>query len=111
MKENEDKIHFERIIAAIDRIENHLRGFKLEGFKNDKKTYDAVLMQLVNIGEMVNRLSDNFREEHSDFPWHEAVGMRNQITHGYFEIDAEEIWQTAKQDLPELRIKIEKILK
>ena len=110
MKEKEDKIHLERIIEAVDRVEYHLLGFKFDMFERNKTRYDAVLMQLVNIGELVNRLSENFREEHADFPWHEAVGMRNQIAHGYFEIDAKEVWKTAKKDLPKLKKQIKKLL-
>ena len=110
MKENKDKIHLERIVEAIDRAENHLLGFKFDYFERDKKTYDAVLMQLVNIGEMVNRLSDSFRKKHGDFPWHEVVGMRNQIAHGYFEIDAKEVWNTAQKDLPKLKKQIQKLI-
>lgn len=110
MKYNEDKIHLERIVEAIDRAEYHLAGLKFDDFKGDKTRYDAVLMQMVNIGEMVNRLSESFREEHSDFPWHEATGMRNQIAHGYFEIESKEIWDTAKKDLPKLKKQIIKLL-
>jgi len=110
MKIKDDKIQLERIVECIDQIEVHLLGFNFEMFEREKKTYDAVLMQLVNIGEIVNRLSEDFQEEHSDFPWHEAVGMRNQIAHGYFEIDAKEIWKTAKHDLPKLKEQIKKLL-
>jgi len=110
MNENRDKIHLERIIKAIERVEYHLAGFKFDYFERDDKTYDAVLMQLINIGEMVSRLSDSFREKHSDFPWHEAVGMRNQIAHGYFEIDAKEVWNTAQKDLPKLKKQIKKLI-
>lgn len=110
MKKKEDKIYLERIIEAIDQAEEHLLGFNFRMFEYEKKTYDAVLMQLVNIGEMVNRLSEDFREGHSNFPWQEAVGMRNQIAHGYFDIDVKEVWKTATKDLPILKEQIKKLL-
>jgi uncharacterized protein with HEPN domain len=110
MRENKDKIHLERILEAIDRIEFHLLGFEFDYFKNDKTRYDAVLMQLVNIGETVNQLSDKFQEKHNDFPWYEIIGMRNQIAHGYFNIDPKEIWKTVKNDLPTLKKQIKLIL-
>lgn len=67
-------------------------------------------MQLVNIGEMVNRLSEQFREKHSSFLWHQIIGMRNQIAHGYFEIKASEVWETTINDVPELKKQIKAIL-
>lgn len=111
MENSKDRIHLERIIESIERINGHLLGFEFTYFEKDNKTYDAVLMQLVNIGEMVNRLSNGFSEKYyNDLPWHQIVGMRNQIAHGYFEIDPKEVWNTVKKDLPELKRQIKKIL-
>lgn len=60
---------------------------------------------------MINHLSDDFREKHNKLPWHDAIGMRNQITHGYFEVKKEVVWSTAKEDLPSLKQDIDGILK
>lgn len=111
MNENRDKISLERIFESIKIIEFHLAGFEYNNFETDQKTYDAVLMQTVNIGEMINGLSDGFKEKYHALPWHEAVGMRNQIAHGYFEINKKIVWKTAKDDLPELKKQINDILK
>lgn len=110
MREDRDRIHLERILESIDRAEVHILGFEFDSFEREKKTYDAVLMQLINIGEMVNRLSEDFLEKHNELPWHQIIGMRNQIAHGYFDIDPKEVWDTAKKDLPVLKKQIEKIL-
>jgi uncharacterized protein with HEPN domain len=110
MKENRDKIYLERILESIDAIEVYLSGFVYSSFEKDKKTYDAALMQFINIGEMVARLSDEFKENHYEFSWHQIVGMRNQIAHGYFEVEAEDIWKTAEQDLPKLKDQIKKLI-
>ena len=111
MRENRDKIHLERIIESIERVGEHLAGFEYSSFERDKKTYDAVLMQLINIGEMVSRFDDDFREKHYNLPWHKIIGMRNQVAHGYFDIEAEEVWKTAVNDLPKLKKDIDNILK
>lgn len=110
MSENKDRILLERILESAEFAENHLAGFQFDAFSDDQKTYDAVLMQLVNIGEMVNRLSLEFRDKHDQLPWHQVVAMRNQITHGYFQIKAEIVWKTAKEDLPILKEQIESLL-
>lgn len=111
MRANRDRIFLERIVESIERAEHHLVDFDFDKFAGDQKTFDAVLMQIMNIGEMVNRLSVDFREEHHDLPWHAAIGMRNQIAHGYFEIRKEVVWKTAQEDLPVLKAKVQKILK
>lgn len=110
MSEDRDLLYLERILESIDLIEAHLSGFTYDHFSKDRKTYDAVLMQLMNIGELVNRLNSDFKEKHTNFPWYEIVGMRNQIAHGYFEIKAVEIWKAAKEDTPVLKADIKQIL-
>ncbi len=62
------------------------------------------------IGEGVNRcnrimpgfLSDNF----PNIPWHAIIGMRNHIAHGYFELDADMVFEAVKTDIPSLKLVI-----
>ena len=110
MKTNRDKFHLERIIEAIDRIIGFVSNSNYNQFVKNEMMFDAKLMQIVNTGEMVNRLSDDFREKHHNLPWHDAIGMRNQIAHGYFEVEKDAVWDTLKNDLPNLRKQINQIL-
>ena len=110
MNDNRNKIHLERVIEAIKTIKSHIAGYSFEDFSKDKKTLDSVLMQFLNIGELVNNLSEDFREKHSDLLWHRPVGLRNEIAHGYFNIKPEIIWQTVKEDLPVLKKQIKKLI-
>lgn len=67
------------------------------------------------IGEGVNRvnrilpdfLSDNF----PDIPWRAIVGMRNHIAHGYFELDADLVFETIKEEIPDLKEAIVKSIR
>lgn len=68
---------------------------------------ESILFNLIQIGENVNRLSDDFIEEHSDIPWRDIVGMRNIITHGYGSVDIDAIADAVKNDVPELYEKCE----
>jgi uncharacterized protein with HEPN domain len=67
------------------------------------KTQDAVLRQLQIVGEA----AQNLRQQHPDFiaahpdaPWRSAYGMRNAVTHGYFDVDLQRVWTTVERDLP-----------
>ena|SRR3989338_11227249 len=110
MNVNKDHFYLERIIESIQRIERFIAGLSEADFSNNEVVNDAVLMQLINIGEMVNQLSEDFTEKHRNFPWHEIIGMRNQIAHGYFEIKPDVIWRTCQIDLPELKNMIGSII-
>ncbi|GAA5158140.1 hypothetical protein GCM10023214_18770 [Amycolatopsis dongchuanensis] len=46
----------------------------------------------------------------SDVPWRAIVGMRNRITHGYFDMDLNALWRVLTVDLPAVLPRIEQIL-
>ena len=67
------------------------------------------MMQFVVIGEVVLRLDEDYKTAHSNIPWQKIKDFRNIIAHDYFGIDAEEVWQIIKADLPKLKQQISQI--
>ena len=66
------------------------------------------------IGEGINRLNRILPEYLStafpDIPWRAIIGMRNHIAHGYFELDADLVFDAVKEEIPILRQTIEKAI-
>ena len=110
MKENRDKLHLLHIRDAVEKVLEYSKEITFDEFVKSDKDYDAILMQIVVIGEAVNNLSDEFKEEHRNLPWYEAVGLRNRIAHGYLDVKPEVIWQTIKEDFPTLIEQIKKLI-
>jgi len=109
--EKSNKVYLEDIIQAIRLIlDEYVSGVDFEKFDKDKKTQDAVIRQIAIIGEAMGKLSKDFIENHPDLPSKEAVSMRNVLVHDYDWVDIKEVYKTIKQDLPELRLSVEKIL-
>jgi len=71
---------------------------------------DAVLYEIVVLGEAARRLSPEIRTAHPEVPWREIIGLRSVITHGYDQIDDDELWRVIERDLPDLLSKLESIL-
>jgi uncharacterized protein with HEPN domain len=71
-------------------------------FEEDEVLQSAVLRWIEIIGEASRWLTDQFRHEHSEVPWREIFGMRNRVTHGYFDIDLDVVWNTVMNDLAAL---------
>ena len=69
------------------------------------------MMNFVVIGEMAEKLTLDFRDSTLDVNWHKISGFRNIIAHNYFGIDAEEVWQIIETHLPDLKDKIQDIIK
>ena len=76
-----------------------------ESFINDADTFDACVRRLEIIGEAANNIPAGLKIS-IDLPWSYMISMRNKVIHEYFGIDPEILWQTAKEDIPELKKKI-----
>lgn len=63
-------------------------------------------MCIIQIGELVNRLSDECIEEYNRIPWHAIRGMRNLHAHDYENVDLEIVWNTLLEDIPYLKEQI-----
>ena len=102
----------ESILEAIDRIIEYTSGFNAaDDFNNDYRNFDATMMNFVVIGEMVDKLSDDFKKDNSNIEWMKIKGFRNIVAHDYFGIDAEEVWQIIKNKIPNLKTEITTLLK
>lgn len=66
------------------------------------------------IGEGINRidrlLPDFLKSNFPEVPWRAIVGMRNHIAHGYFELDADIVFEAVKNDIPPLQEIISKVI-
>ena len=61
------------------------------------------LVRLVEIvGEAATRVSAATRAELPDVAWHEIVGMRNRVVHGYNDVNLTVVWSTVTRDMPPL---------
>ena len=109
-----NKIEFEllSLLESIDKIKKYSQDFSnADDFYHDEKSFDASMMQFVVIGEVISRLDEGFKKEHSEIPWQKIKDFRNIIAHDYFGIDADEIWDIIHSKLLPLRSQIESLQK
>ena len=60
-------------------------------------------MCILQIGELVGRLTDEFKVSNADIPWHRIRGMRNYVAHEYGSIDLDVVWFVATDSIIALR--------
>ncbi len=90
--------------AAADAC-GFVQGMDKDGFMQDKRTQQAVIMSLIIIGEAATKVMDShteFAQAHGEVPWQSMRGMRNRVAHGYFDINLDVVWNTVQTALPEL---------
>ncbi len=79
-------------------------------FTKDEVLQHAIVHLLTIIGEAAGKISPDFQSTHPEIPWHEMIGMRNQLVHEYFRIDLDEVWSTIQIDLPKLVAALEPLV-
>jgi uncharacterized protein with HEPN domain len=94
-----DRERLEDILGAIAQIDR------------ERLLQDGVVHQMVIIGEAVRAIAPELREKRSDLPWAEMVAMRNILVHRYYEVNLEIVWLVVEQDLPNIKEKVEDILR
>ena len=105
-----DRQSVEDMLAAAQKICRYAEGATRESLPTVSMRLDAVLYEIVVLGEAARRLSPEFRSANPTVPWREIIGMRSIITHGNDQIDDDELWQVIVRDLPDLIPKLEQIL-
>ena len=104
------KLYLEDILESIEKISCYINGMDLETFSGDKKTIDAVAMNLAIIGEASRKIPDELRTKYPDIEWGRIISLRNIIIHDYPSINLRIIWSIAKNNLPILAKQIKKII-
>jgi len=112
MKKNERnyQIYLEDILLSMKRIIEYIGDRDFEEFKENNMVVDAVVRNFEIIGEATNNLPDEVKDRHPDMPWRKMYGLRNVVSHEYFGIDYEMIWEIAKKNLPDNIKEIKRIL-
>lgn len=88
----------EQIEMTIDRF-----GSSYETFAADTIYRNAAALCILQIGELVGKLTDDFRAAHPSIPWRQIKAMRNIVAHSYGSVDPETTWEIITDDIPALK--------
>lgn len=109
--EKDLKIYLEHVIDAIKIIEQYTKGIDYKIFSKSLMIQDAVIRRFIVIGEAFSRYKHLVPENNPNFPYVQAISMKNFLVHEYEKVELSIVWDTIKEGLPELKKKIEKLLK
>jgi uncharacterized protein with HEPN domain len=104
------RIRIDDIVAAIETILQYTAGMDRAGFATDRRTVDAVVRNLIIIGEAAGHVPDDVVTAYPQIPWARMRGMRNLAVHEYFGVDADVLWDTVKGNLPEVLPELRRLL-
>lgn len=96
------------ILQAIETIESYAIS-DYETFLEDGKTQDAVMFNLIIMGEAANQVPREFQEKHPEIPWSSIIGTRNVIVHGYDQVKLPIVWDILQKNLIPLKNSLKKL--
>ncbi len=111
MKDRKDDLCLHDIAKSCTKITEYLGNVSEKAFKSNELLQDAVVRNIEIIGEASKGISPELREQNPEIEWREIMRMRDKIVHHYFKLDLDVIWQTVTEDIPQLKLKIDDILK
>ncbi|MBU0557982.1 MAG: DUF86 domain-containing protein [Bacteroidetes bacterium] len=102
-------------IRVILKRSNEINSYE-DFIKDDEglTKLDSICMQFINIGEALKEIdkitSNKLLINYPGIDWKAAKGMRDVITHHYFDIDAEIVFETIQDKLPQLQKTINSVI-
>jgi uncharacterized protein with HEPN domain len=85
-------LYFDDILKAIDYIRDFTSGMSYSAFVRDTRTQHACIRNLEVIGEAVKKIPEATRITHPEIPWKRIAGLRDILSHEYFGVDTQIIW-------------------
>ena len=108
--QKEPKLFLEDILAAAAKVEKYTDGLSYDKFIDNDLVSDAVIKNILVIGEATKNISDEIRQLNPQIEWRKMAGMRDMIIHGYFSINYRIVWDVVKNKIPELKKQVEQLL-
>lgn len=102
---NRDRDILEHILRYCNQVETAHQDFghSKNRFVESTTYQNAVSMCILQIGELVGKMTDSFKTDHTEIPWHKIRGMRNYVAHEYGSIDFDIVWFASTKSIPELK--------
>ena len=106
----EYKLYLNDILISCNNIEKYVEYKCFDEFNRDDILKDAVVRRFEIIGEAVKNLPDEYKAGNSEVDWKSVAGMRDKLIHHYFGVDYEIVWDVVKNEIPNLKLEIEKLI-
>ncbi|MBR6890081.1 MAG: DUF86 domain-containing protein [Clostridia bacterium] len=92
-----------KLLDEIADIEAFIARRSMADLVSDRMCQKAIVMSLINIGELSKAFTDGYLAGMPNIPWKAIRGFRNIAAHQYGRIDFEDVYKTVTEDIPVLK--------
>ena len=105
-----DQYYLNKIINDLTFIIIHTEGITQKQLEDNEVLVDSMMFRLIQISENSDKLTAAFKDQHALIPWRAMKGLRNRIVHEYGNVSLEIIYDTLRNDIPQLLQDIKEIV-
>ena len=106
----DDWIRIKHMLDAAEEVRKSVAGRQRDDLEKDYVWTLGLVKCVEIIGEAAAQVARDTKASYPQIPWSQIIGMRNRLIHAYFDIDLDQVWKTAIEDLPPLVTALERIL-
>ena len=107
---NRDRMFICHIRDEIEFLSDATVSLTYEKLDNDKAIQHIVQKSLEIIGEASKNVSPEMKAEYPEIHWSVIGKMRDRLTHGYFDVSWDIVWNVLNDDIPSLKSGISAII-
>jgi uncharacterized protein with HEPN domain len=104
-----DRLRVAELLDAAKLIRSYVHAADREAFQYDVMRRNAVTGRIIAMAGLTKRISDEFKDEHRDIPWHRISSFGDLMVRSPERAHPNEVWQYANSFVPELIGMIEAI--
>ena len=108
---NKEYMSLKKMIEYINKALKYTEGCSFETFSRNEEKVDATVFAISQIGELVKNITKETMERYNNIEWIIIKNLRNKVVHDYEGINLNLIWDIITDDIIQLKMDLEKILK
>ena len=97
-----DSYYIQKIIKDLTFVTSQMHNVDIEELNSNEILLDSMLFRMIQISENSRKLSDEYKEKYTNIPLNAVYGFRNRIVHDYGNVDLNIVFETLKNDIPDL---------
>jgi len=98
------------ILDEVNFLLSKCPAIEKNDFLKDETLKRAFSRSFEIIGEASKNIPSAIKEQYVEVEWKSMARMRDKLIHRYFGVDYQLVWVTVLEDIPVLKVQIEKLI-